>query len=527
MDEIKNILNGSDLKAKRSLFSFDKDTSDERVLFKFNLWARFFFPKYFKSEDASFHEQMNDSNIDVYRNELDAFVNAAFRGAGKDVKTKLFIPFCILNDIEHYRRYFKVLSEDGDNSKQAVTDIYNMLVNPKITQMYPEVFEKTTAKREERMSSFTTSTGVKVIADTVGVDQRGAIQDEARPDFIWFNDFETRKTLRSARETKSIWDNMEEARTGLEKNGGCVYTCNYISEGGNVHKLITEKQSPRKKVLITPIYDDKKKELTWPQRYTIADVEQMKKDDDDFEGERMCRPNASKDVYFDRETLEAMIAKDPIKTIADFKIFRPYDPAHRYAGGHDVAGGVGLDSSTSVFIDFDTIPAQVSGTYKSNTIQPESFGDEIYSQSNRFGSCLSAIENNKFDSAVLKAKLLGTNLYKTVGREIKVGLKTATLYGWNTNSLTKSQMLSALKTAIADGLINLNDADLIAECKSYTRNDLIDNEPDPRLTTRHFDLLIACAIAWQMKDHAFAKSPKKRDDTMGQWAVKKKGNPAV
>jgi hypothetical protein len=30
----------------------------------------------------------------------------------------------------------------------------------------------------------------------------------------------------------------------------------------------------------------------------------------------------------------------------------------------------------------------------------------------------------------------------------------------------------------------------------------MDSEVDPRLTTRHFDLLIACAIAWQMKDYA-------------------------
>lgn len=40
---------------------------------------------------------------------------------------------------------------------------------------------------------------------------------------------------------------------------------------------------------------------------------------------------------------------------------------------------------------------------------------------------------------------------------------------------------------------------------SYTRNDVIDNEPDPRLSTRHFDLLMATAIAWQMKDYAEVK----------------------
>jgi len=52
----------------------------------------------------------------------------------------------------------------------------------------------------------------------------------------------------------------------------------------------------------------------------------------------------------------------------------------------------------------------------------------------------------------------------------------------------------------------LNDKGLIQEAKSYTRNNIIDRDIDARLTTRHFDLLTACAIAWQMKDRA---KPKK------------------
>ena len=59
---------------------------------------------------------------------------------------------------------------------------------------------------------------------------------------IWFDDFETRKTLRSAVETQAIWDNMEEARNGLSKDGGVIYTANYLSERGNVHRLIEKKQ---------------------------------------------------------------------------------------------------------------------------------------------------------------------------------------------------------------------------------------------------------------------------------------------
>jgi hypothetical protein len=522
---IKEILNKGTLKEKRSLFSFEYSTPNEKVLLKYNLWARHFFPKYFKSKDADFHDEMNLRNIELYKGDILSFVNAAFRGAGKDMKTKLFIPFCIANDMSHHRKYFKVLSEDGDNSKQSVTDMYNILINKKVVEMYPEIFEKTEAKREERMSSFTTSTGIKVIADTVGVDQRGANQEETRPDFVWFNDFETRKTLRSARETRNIWENMEEARTGLEKGGGCLYTCNYISEQGNVHKLIKEKLSDKKIVLIIPIHDAKKN-ITWPQRYTWKDIEQMMKDDDDFDGERLCKPNASKDIYFDREMLEKQVTIDPIRDIAGFKMFKEYNPSHRYAGGHDIAGGVGLDSSTSVFIDFSLPVAQVVATYHSNTISPESFGDEMYLQANRFGGCLIAPENNKYDSAILKAKMLGANIYKTGGREIKVGHKPPLIYGWQTNTLSKSNMLSALKDAITDGLLEVNDEDLKQELMSYTRNDLLENENDPRNTTRHFDLLIACAIAWQMRNHATAR--KSTTSGINRWSSNKSPvNPAL
>lgn len=506
MDKIRKILKDENPKELLALFNFDVSQPNERILLKFNLWGRYLFPNYFKSEDAPFHAEINLYNLQSYKGELDAFINCAFRGAGKDVKTQLFITFAILNDTEHFRKYFRCLSDDGDNSVQSVTDIYNMLVNPRTAKLYPGVFERTAFKREERKDAFTTSSGIKVLATIVATGQRGAKQEEARPDFIWCNDFETRKTLRSAVVTRAIWDNMEEARTGLEKGGAMVYTCNYISENGNVHRLITEKTSARKKVLIVPIMDAAGVP-TW-SRYSVSDVEEMRRTDDDFEGERMCRPSASKDIYFDRERLDKMVPITPIRDIGGFRMFKEYKADHRYAGGHDVAGGVGLDSSTSVFIDFSTIPAQVVATYQSNTILPEAFGDEIYAQGNRFGGCLLAPENNKYDQSILKAKQLGAKLYQTQGKIISIGYHAPSTYGWNTNSLTKSQMLSSLNKAIEDGLIELSDVDLINECKSYTRNDLIDNAPDIRLTTRHFDLVTALAIAWQMKDHATVAKKK-------------------
>jgi len=506
-EKIKAILKGDDELAKKALFQFSVDDDEKKIRLKFNLWIRYNFPKYFTSKDAPFHREIDLYNIRAYKGNIDSFVDIAFRGAAKTARTKLFIAFAIANDIGHFRKYIKVLSADGDNSKQITTDIYNMFVSKKISGMYPEIFEKTASKREERMSSFTTSTGVKVVAGTVGQDQRGALQDEARPDLIWYEDFENRKTLRSARVTKGIWDNMEEARTSLAKGGSCIYTCNYISEMGNVHKVATP--ATGRKVLIIPIIENGVP--TW-DRYTVEEINKMRETDDDFEGERLCKPSASKDIMFDRERLEAMPALEPKKVSAGFKIFKQFKPGHRYGSGHDVAGGLGLDHSTSVFIDFSTIPARVVATFASNTLDPESFGDEIYREQLLFGDCLSGIENNKYDQAILKAKLLGANLFAMPSKDTSIEKTRATQYGWNTNSLTKPKMLMALAKAVEDGLLELSDPALIAECRSYTRHDLLDNEKDVRLTTRHFDLLIAAAIAWQMKDYAKISEEDEEDD---------------
>lgn len=505
---IAEILKGDDIKAKKALFLFDKEDGNEKVRIKFNLWARYNFPKYFTSKDADFHKDIDNGNIHAYRGELDSFTDIAFRGASKTSRTKLFIAFVILNDLNHSRRYIKILSADLTNSKQIVTDVYNMLIT--CEYIYPDIFQKSNLKREETMSSFTTHTDVKVIADTVGTDQRGALQNEARPDWIVFEDIETRKTLRSAVITKAIWDNMEEARTSLAKGGSCIYNCNYVSERGNVHKLVT-KESVKNKVLVIPIIKDGKP--AWSERYSLEDIEQMKQDDEDFTGERLCQPSASNDVLFDRDTLDKMTGRETVKTVAGFKIFHTYDPSHRYASGHDVAGGVGLDSSTSVFIDFDTIPARVVATYKDNTIKPDVFGHEIERQSDTYGGCLTAIEkNNHGHTTIAIAKQQGVNQYFTQAKDTLITDLQAKEYGWNTNSLTKPKMLFSLAKAVESGHIDLSDQDLINECKSYSRDDLMDKDTDPRLTTRHFDLLIACAIAYQMKDFAEYKQEINYDE---------------
>lgn len=525
MEEIKQILNSEDLPKIKALFAFDNTNSAEAVVFKFGLWARYTHPKYFKSKDAPFHKEMDLNLVKAYRGETSQFINIAFRGASKTAKTKLFLAYAILNDLDHTRRYIKVLSADGVNSKQIVTDIYNMLVSPRCKILYPEVFAKTDLKREETMGSFTTATGVKMIADVVGADQRGALQEDAKSDLILYEDIETRGTLRSAIKTKAIWDNMEEARTGLAVGGSAIYNCNYISERGNVHKLVTRHAHGKVVMIVSILTPDGLS--AWEDRYTLEDIESMRKTDDDFEGERLCKPSASKDSFFDRESVEKQIPIPYIRKSVQAKIFKEFNPSHRIAGGMDTAGGLGLDSSSSVFIDFDTMPAQVVLTYYDNEIKPSDFGHEIARQGNLYGGCLVAPENNKYDETIGILKLVYpiSRIYTPpVKNENSIFNSNPSTFGWNTNGLTKSKMLNDLGSAIEDGIISLNDEDLINEAKMYTRNDILDKNLDVRLATNHFDLLIACAIAWQMKDFAVRSSAKKEMNTIDKMFIKAKSS---
>lgn len=472
------------------------------VLLKFRLWSAFFFPQYFKVADAPFHLEIDKNNLAIYRGQIDEFVNGAFRGAAKTTRTKLFRAFVIANDLEHSRRYFKVATKDVSNAVQVVTDIYNMLAVGAVKYYYPEIFTKTPEKRMERMGVFDTATGIKVKATTVGVEQRGQLQEDARPDEVWFDDFETRKTLRSAVETQMIWENIEEALNGLANpRSGAIYTCNYVSERGNVHKIVTPASG--RVIMLTPIID-KSGVISWPQRFTMREIQRLKETAQDFEGEYLNEPSAGADVYFDRTILNEMKPRPVKKMIGNVKIFDLYNPAHMYGVGADIGGGLGLDHSTHVTIDFSTLPAKVVTTYKDNLIKPDLFGYELLHQGRRYGECIVGPENNKFDSAI---QVLRHESYPNIFfTEIPVkhagpAPRTRT-YGWNTNNATKYTMMAELKSAVEDGQLILSDDDLIQELKSYTRDDVMDRDEDVRLTTRHFDLLMACAIAWQMRKYA-------------------------
>jgi len=486
-EQIKKILYEGTASDKQSLFCFDKDASNEKILLKFKIFAKANLIRYFKGDSAPFHDEMIINLIKSYRGEN--YINLAFRGSSKTTLAKLFLVFVLLNDLDHYRRYIKILSRDIKNPKQIVTDIYNMCLE--LSAIYGDVFEKEgEKKREETMGSFTMNCGVKITAGTVGQSQRGNVQDAYRPDWIIADDIEDRESVSSQVITDGIIARLDEAITGLAKGGSWCVLGNYISENGSIQWFIDKSN---RILQITPIMKDGLP--TW-DIYTIKEIEVLQKDAEDFYGEYMCDPARSEGKFFNIDRIEEDMknVKAPQFVTGDTKYWGLYQPHHRYGIGADTSEGVGLDSNALACFDFKT--GELVVTYHSNNIKPELFAYEISRVGKEFGNCVAAPEMNNMSGGIVitTLKTIYQNIYRAVDRTT-VKESESQKYGWHTNRMTKPQMFMDFRRDYNDGIVHIYDPQVLKEMKSYSNTDITEST-----ITRHFDLLTAVVIAWQMKD---------------------------
>jgi hypothetical protein len=115
-----------------------------------------------------------------------------------------------------------------------------------------------------------------------------------------------------------------------------------------------------------------------------------------YEMEMLLDPVAAGSPFFDRPTIERLIAQceQSRKEEASLLLRQEYNAAHRYAIGTDTGKCNGNDYSTSVLIDFSTIPAGQVGSYANNRIPADQFAYELKRQADLFGSCPIAPEKN-------------------------------------------------------------------------------------------------------------------------------------
>jgi hypothetical protein len=497
---IEDILfNGTD-EEKIALFSFDESDDVDLIYKKFSIFARYNYPRYFQNKSSVKHKELVLHYIKAYVGQQN-FLIKGFRGCAKTSFMKLFMVFALVCDKrKNPRRYMKILCRDLSNSRQVTTDTYNMLLE--IMPLFGDMFEKEgNKKREETMGGFTIKGDRKFTAGTVGQDQRGKIQDAYRPDFLWFDDIEDRTSISSQVITRSVIEKMEEAIDGMSPDGNYVCTANYISEDGSVGYIASKENIVE---MIFPIMENEKP--TWEDRFSFDKCMEIKKNAYDWSSEYMVDPSRSSDKFFDIEKIQQDLqnAKEPIEIAGGVSYWAKYISNHRYGMGSDHSLGVGLDSNAMALFDFTT--GELVATYANNKIAPDLVSHDFARVGREFGNCIYAPEiNSKCGGIVITTlKDIGyQNIYKQRNDTRSMVLVSDNL-GWDTNSKTKYDMFLAFKTDYKDGLIKIYDKNVLMEMKAYSNQDL--QETKIGMVTRHFDLLMACAIAWAMNKYAFANT---------------------
>jgi len=234
-------------------------------------------------------------------------------------------------------------------------------------------------------------------------------------------------------------------------------------------------------------------------------------------------------LLFDVDVIKRKIREEAQDTCVDvvdgdIKIFKSYQLGHVYGIGADVADGIGRDSSTAVVIDFTS--REVCATYKDNSIDAVSFAHVLAKIGTLYGGCIIAPENARTGhTTCVILNDIYPNIY-TYERKGYQDVRVTVQLGWTTSSTSKARMLNELKSSLyseKDDSLNIvcvkqsvalriPDVIILREMMMFGRKDVFFNEAQKIRTTRHFDLLIATAIAWQMKDVAQAYYGKNNED---------------
>ena len=516
----------------------------------FAVFCMYYFAEYFIYKIPPFHLKMYRELQDLATGKFKYLLWVMFRESAKTSIAKMYIVYSICY---RKKRFINYDSYDKGNAEAALFDIATWLqTNEKIIMDFGHLFFENNRLQKEaklkRISEFITANRVKVKAYSTQESTRGRIFLKWRPDLYVLDDIETEVTIKSAPVTAKIISHIDALKSGIATDGQVIFLGNLISDTGTIASLIKQaKEDPTGwRYHRVDVDRDEKGEpcIMWPDKYvwtdeealalnaTIADrkshkvsLSRKKKDLNSggkkvYEAEMQNDPEASGELFFTREKVDYDIARarnrKPIKVVGGLSIWESYAARNRYAFGGDTAKGVSRDACASVGLRFahsDKDAALVVATYSSNTIAPDAFGDEIASHGRMFGECLLAPELNNTGFATvtrLKAVYPQGKIYRQVKQD-QLGNTITKDLGWEANSSNVSSIYYNFRSAYNDGHVEIFCPALLAEMRTFTRADLENSSKRSDVTvgsgvvTKHFDLLRAACIAWEMRNHASTK----------------------
>lgn len=521
----------------------------------FEYFCVYYFQKYFKYPIAEFHWDLYDDCEKLVKNELEEVAWIIFREGAKTSIAKMFVLWCICYKKKQYINYD---CYDKLNAGQALFDVVvELQTNTKIINDFGQLFYKRKHKDQQEeakrktINEFITENGVKVEAFSTQKSTRGRLYREIRPDLFIFDDVETNITKESYPLTHKIKAHIDEARSGLGVNGSIITLGNYITEDGVIDYVLKScENNPKAIARNIPVVDPKTGKIAWTGKYVKTNARaitvnakidnplkrkvslQAKKASLNaggkkiYETEMLNDPEKSGDLEFDRKIIEELIDNtcEPDKIISKIKFWGKYNAKHRYGIGGDTSEGIGLDAQALVLIDFDLRPCKVIATFQDNKMDPATFGHVMARVGNKFGECIVAPELNNTGNSTL-TELRGTELnYENIYiKQVfhKTKRDDADEYGWRSTGGNRWTIISALVDAVESGDLLILDEDLLLECKYFKKRDVSILKPEEGMT-RHFDKLIACAIAWEMRKYAEKSLKAQKEDPENSKYFRKK-----
>lgn len=517
-------------KAAKILLSDDKDARIALCEESFELFFKYYYAEYHHYPTPDFHKEMFQDLHNLVEGKCKEQLWLMFRESAKSSIAKAFLVWLICYEKKHYIVYD---CYNKKNAEQALIDVANVLqTNDRIIRDFGHLFFSAKKKEEEgtrqqRMGEFITTNGIKVAAMSTQESPRGKVFKQYRPDFYILDDFETFATKDSVAMTDSVVEHIIELLGGISPSASILYLGNYITSTGSVNAIKRRLENSENGAVRIGNVMDEDGNIVWPEKYTHTEQEardyNSKLEDTNkfkvsleskreqlginFEPEMMNNPFTLSDLVFNQDRVKKLMEEKeaPIRDKGEERWYEGYNPVHRYAIGADIAKGVGKDNSATVGLDFTGDKAKVVVSFKSNKEDPIALAYRIASQGESLGNCLVAPENNSIGYATVGKlrELYPENKIYQYQKKDKAKQGSPTDYGWVTTSANKADMMYDLINAFNNGELQIYDERILAEMKEYTHGDIHAStaEVDKRakLGGSHFDMLIALAIAYQMK----------------------------
>lgn len=404
----------------------------------FELFAFYYFTKYFTFPAAPFHHDFFQDFQDLVEGRVRAGTWITFRESAKtSIGATMGLAWIIARqqiidelrrqgeDVSHWgeRRFINVDSYAKENAEGLLFDLVTELqTNDRLIEDFGQLYNQERTKDQaqlKRISNFITANSIRVEAHTALQSMRGRKYGKNRPDFVLRDDIENEITIQSPPITDKIISVLDAGKGGMAPHAAELTLGNYLIENGVIGYVKRAVEAAGGRVRFIPVVD-RHGIIAWPAKYLKTDAEaiaanasindpskrkvslESKKRELNgggrrvFEVEMMLDPVAAGSPFFDRAVIERLLSQctDAKEDKAGFLLWGEYNPMNAYCIGADTGKGNGGDHSTSCLIDTSTIPARQVGSYANNRIPADQFAYELKREADMFGTCLIAPEKN-------------------------------------------------------------------------------------------------------------------------------------